>query len=100
MRLAILLVLAAGCSPAAAPPRQTGPACVALAFASLAPRGPAPGPQKCCGKCNNTGKVRTGDGVAIVDCGCPADCSCKPKAAPKAVPCPTGTCPLPTRVYR
>jgi hypothetical protein len=28
-------------------------------------------------KCNGTGKVRTGDGLAIVDCGCPSTCKCK-----------------------
>lgn len=28
-------------------------------------------------KCNGTGKVRSGDGLAIVDCGCPDTCKCK-----------------------
>lgn len=28
-------------------------------------------------KCNGTGKVRTGDGLAVVDCGCPSTCKCK-----------------------
>jgi hypothetical protein len=37
-----------------------------------------PAPQKCCGKCTN-GKVRSGDGIAWVDCPCPASCGCKPK---------------------
>lgn len=36
-----------------------------------------PKPEKCCGKCNGTGKVLSGDGLALVDCGCPEDCPCK-----------------------
>jgi hypothetical protein len=39
-----------------------------------------PAPQKCCGKCTN-GKVRSGDGIAWVDCPCPPSCQCKPKGA-------------------
>lgn len=36
---------------------------------------------KCCGDCGGTGKVRSGDGLAIVDCPCPETCSCKQKKA-------------------
>lgn len=28
-------------------------------------------------KCGGTGKVRSGDGLAIIDCGCPQTCKCK-----------------------
>lgn len=31
----------------------------------------------CCGKCNGTGKVRSGDGLSIVPCPCPPTCKCK-----------------------
>lgn len=41
-------------------------------------RDETPQPQ-CCGKCNNTGKVRSGDGLAIVPCPCPDTCPCKAK---------------------
>jgi hypothetical protein len=38
-------------------------------------------PEKCCGKCNGTGKVRSGDGLALVDCPCPPTCPCKNKGS-------------------
>ena len=28
--------------------------------------------------CRGTKKVRTGDGIALVDCGCEGECKCKP----------------------
>lgn len=28
-------------------------------------------------RCGGTGKVRSGDGLAMVDCGCPSTCKCK-----------------------
>lgn len=42
--------------------------------------GPAvPEEKKCCGKCQN-GKVKSGDGLAWVDCPiCPDDCPCRAK---------------------
>lgn len=40
---------------------------------------PSSKPQTCCGKCNNTGKVRSGDGLSIVPCPCPQTCKCKTK---------------------
>lgn len=33
----------------------------------------------CCGKCNGTGKVRSGDGISLVDCPCEPGCECKQK---------------------
>jgi hypothetical protein len=36
-------------------------------------------PQRCCGKCTN-GKIRSGDGIAWVDCPCEKSCPCKRKA--------------------
>lgn len=40
---------------------------------------PAPPKATCCGKCQN-GKVRSGDGLAWVDCPiCPDDCPCRAK---------------------
>lgn len=38
-----------------------------------------PEQESCCGDCGGTGKVRSGDGLAIVDCPCPETCSCKQK---------------------
>ena len=58
---------------------------------------PEPKPSGCvegC-KCNGTGKEKSGDGLAMVNCRCPDDCACKAKGAAKQ--CPNGTCPLPTR---
>ena len=57
-----------------------GAAWVGLAIAALDPTSPRPdAPKKCCGLCNGTGKVRTGDGLALVPCDCPDDCKCKAK---------------------
>jgi hypothetical protein len=33
----------------------------------------------CCGKCGGTGKVKSGDGLSMVDCPCDPDCECKQK---------------------
>lgn len=40
-------------------------------------------PESCCGKCNNTGKARSGDGLSIVPCPCPPTCKCKQAGAKK-----------------
>lgn len=40
-------------------------------------RKPKPAPAGCCKECNGTGKVRSGDGLALVDCPCPPNCKCK-----------------------
>lgn len=98
MRLACVAALVfAGCVPAASleqKRRHIGPACVGLAFATLArPELPQPEPQKCCGRCGKNGlppgKVRSGDGVAIIDCGCEPGCACK---KPRQADCPDGKC--------
>lgn len=87
-----------------------GSAWVGLAIAALDTDGPRPDtPKQCCGRCNGTGKVRTGDGLSIVPCDCPENCKCgaKPtKASSPAVrpaaasePC-RGFCPSPiARAY-
>ena len=31
----------------------------------------------CCGQCGGTGKVLSGDGLALVDCECDPSCECK-----------------------
>lgn len=73
---------------------STATVAVWLAFAPVEPPAPAPTPAaKCCGKCNGTGWVLSGDGIAKVPCPCPATCPCKkPKAA--APVCTSGTCRL------
>lgn len=38
-----------------------------------------PAPAACCTECRGTGKVRSGDGHAWVDCPCPETCKCKKK---------------------
>jgi hypothetical protein len=102
--LAILVVVAAGCSQHHQASRMTGPACVGLAFASLAPAETPVEPAKCCGRCGKNGlprgKVRSGDGVAIIDCGCPASCECKQPAAPAAAATPRATADCTTGACR
>lgn len=44
---------------------------------------PSERPTECCGKCNGTGKVRSGDGLSIVPCPCPPTCKCKQGAGKK-----------------
>ena len=78
MRALILavIVVATGCSSQT----QDRQALLAEAFVNAAyeaVRVPAPAPpQKCCGKCSN-GKVRSGDGIAWVECPCEKSCPCK-----------------------
>lgn len=57
---------------------------------------PAPSPKGCVDgcKCGGTGKEKSGDGLAMVNCRCPDDCACKKKGAAK---CQSGTCPPQTR---
>ncbi len=63
-----------------------------LAFApASAPVPPAPPAVKCCGKCNGTGMVPTGDGITRVWCECPATCPCA-KNRPKPQRCFNGSC--------
>lgn len=101
-----MLLLVAGCSGDPRSRVMVGPACVGLAFASLVPAEAPAEPAKCCGACGKNGlprgKIRSGDGVAIIDCGCPATCECKQQAAPAAAPaapraaapCINGACRL------
>lgn len=97
----IVLLFAAGCGPAARlePPSCTGAACVGLAFATLArAEQPQPEPKKCCGKCGKNGlppgKIRSGDGVAIIDCGCDPGCACRKPRQAGTINCPDGRCNL------
>jgi len=72
------------------------------AEAGPTPAPPATGCTEGC-RCNGTGKEKSGDGIAIVECRCPDSCECKKKkpAAPikkaSVAPCPNGTCQWPTR---
>jgi hypothetical protein len=77
-RLLVAVVLVAGCG---SPPDRMDLLCECFSNAAYeaCKVGKAPAPSVCCGKCNNTGKVRSGDGLAIVDCPCPATCKCKCK---------------------
>lgn len=74
MRYAFLLLLFLGCAK-----RDLAP--VAAVYGSYGLFGERPVvvvrecPPSC--KCGGTGKVRSGDGLAIVDCGCPSTCKCK-----------------------
>lgn len=89
-RTLVLLALCCGCNP---PPqindRQVellGECFAVAAYDAIAAEkfaDPAPQPPgKCCGKCVN-GKVRSGDGIAWVDCPCPDTCKCKSLIPPK-----------------
>lgn len=48
---------------------------------------PSPAPEKCEGECKGTGKVLSGDGLAMVDCDCPENCPCKMKGSCDAEKC-------------
>lgn len=63
---------------------------LAFAPAGSAPQ-PSPPPVKCCGKCNGTGMVPTGDGITRVWCSCPQTCPCA-KNRPKPQQCVNGAC--------
>ena len=93
--VALAVVSPLGCTPAAQHPDLTpwvavsGPNALLTAGAPPAPVTPAKGCVDGC-KCNGTGKEKSGDGIALVNCRCPESCGCKKKGA---APCPTGTCP-------
>lgn len=84
MRASLLLcLLLAGCRQEPSAWRPLLCECFANA-AYEAVRASRPKPDDtntCCGKCNNTGKVRSGDGLAIVSCPCSEACPCKRKGA-------------------
>ena len=78
----ILLAVACGCGPMTTASRDdTALLCECFAAAAYdAVRAEMATPeaeQSCCGKCNGTGKVRSGDGLSIVPCPCPPTCKCK-----------------------
>ena len=77
-RLLVAVVLVAGCG---SPPDRMDLLCECFATAARDACGAKTSTPKveCCGKCGNTGKVRSGDGQAIVDCPCPDNCKCKCK---------------------
>ena len=105
-----LLVLCSGCETAAAIDRADIIAALAVRYGAVAVRNHAPqpdGPAGECDKdcqCNGTGKEKSGDGIAIVDCRCDDDCKCKASKAseePPLVPiksssaCESGSCERP-----
>lgn len=64
----------------------------ALACCQSEPDAPAPkGCVQGCG-CNGTGKEKSGDGLALVNCRCPDNCPCKQKSVLK---CKDGKCHTP-----
>ena len=67
------------------------PAVVAvwMAFAPVGVSPPAPDVQKCCGECDGTGMVWSGDRLKRIQCPCPPTCPCA-KNRPKMTL--TGTC--------
>jgi hypothetical protein len=80
----LLLVLTAaavlGCRPAPHPDSERLAECFVQAayecFAAEA-RQPPPPARRCCGKCNGTGRVLSGDRLALVPCECDPSCECK-----------------------
>ena len=105
-----LLVLCSGCETAAAIDRADIIAALSVRYGAVAVRNPAPQPDGPAGecdkdcKCNGTGKEKSGDGIAIVDCRCDDDCKCKASKAseePPLVPiksssaCESGNCERP-----
>ena len=115
MRYALLLLLCTGCNAPATVDHAAIIADIAVRYAAIVsrpqstpmPDTPAEGCVEGC-RCNGTGRERTGDGLAVVNCRCAADCECKPKneptpAEPPVVPiqskpssgrieCRNGTC--------
>lgn len=78
-RLLVAAVLVSGCG---SPPDRMDLLCECFATAAYEACGvkPARPPKaECCKECRGTGKVRSGDGQAIVDCPCPDTCQCKCK---------------------
>lgn len=92
---AIILVLA-GCGRSDSKPELRPFVAVTGNYALLCcqaqPDDPTPtGCVQGCG-CNGTGKEKSGDGLALVNCRCPDNCPCKQKSALK---CKDGKCPTP-----
>jgi hypothetical protein len=114
MRYALLLIFAAGCNAPEMVNKADIIAALAVRYAAIAVNPPsAPSPDQPTGecvegcRCNGTGKEKTGDGLATVDCRCPDSCKCKQQSDPAADPplvtveqddCATGNCqPAPKR---
>lgn len=81
MRATLFIAAAVvGCAPAVTPDAdrlaeyfsQAAYECVAAESRPADPQ-----PRKCCGKCNGTGKVLSGDRLALVPCECDPSCECK-----------------------
>lgn len=87
-----LIVLCCGCQTREVVTQAELAECFAeAAYAAVrarkAPPAP-PSPEQCCSKCGKDGlppgKVRSGDGLAIVSCPCPDTCKCKvPREQPR-----------------
>lgn len=89
MKTAAVLAAAfiAGCDTESASLRVVE--CFSLAAYETLSRNAAPDdkpPTVCCGECNGTGLVRSGDKLEWVPCPCPDDCECKKKS------CKDGKC--------
>lgn len=79
---AIVLALACGCSrPSAVDQERLGECFAEAAYAAVRAKNQKPKPTECCGECGKNGlppgKVRSGDGLAVVSCPCPDTCKCK-----------------------
>lgn len=81
MRALVLVLFVAGCGGLQPVPADRLAECFAdAAYACVAAESKVEtSPAKCCGKCNGTGKVLSGDRLALVDCDCDPSCSCKKK---------------------
>jgi hypothetical protein len=83
IRLCLLVILIAGCGSPNTVATRVPLLCECFSEAAYecikAESRSVDEPEKCCGKCNGTGKVRSGDGLALVDCPCPPTCPCKAK---------------------
>jgi hypothetical protein len=82
VRVLLLLaaMTAAGCQPSPSGNEERLAECFAqAAYECIAAeaRQPPPPAKKCCGKCNGTGKVLSGDRLALVPCECDPSCECK-----------------------
>ncbi len=98
--LSVLLAMTSGCERAPSSDMDAY-AYVGLALAAIqtSPDVAPDEPRKCCGECNGTGRVKTGDGLSTVPCECPDSCPCKAnKSASNCRDCKSvlkGFAPLP-----
>lgn len=94
MRLVTLVILAsaaAGCGGPAMPRERLAECFAQAAYACYVAESRGGGessPEKpCCGQCNGTGKVLSGDRLALVDCECDSSCPCKSKSCAPGKEC-------------